>query len=118
MFRKYDANGTLTFERHIEGPELDSYLAAMPTRWPTRRIEDREVPLVTPAVRAAAADRRGRLWISLNQPYTYVYDPQGDKIRTVQFSAAGIISPTSLSFTSADRLLVTPGCYEFDTGLR
>src|SRR4029453_8581286 len=26
MFRKYDANGTLLFERHIEGPEVDDYL--------------------------------------------------------------------------------------------
>src|SRR5262245_39855883 len=25
-FRKYDAKGTLLFERHIEGPELDDYL--------------------------------------------------------------------------------------------
>jgi hypothetical protein len=69
---------------------------------------------VTPTVRAAAVDGSGQLWISLTLPYTYVYDAQGDKVRTVQFSAAGIISPTSLFFTSTGRLLVTPGCYEFD----
>jgi hypothetical protein len=69
-----------------------------------------------PAIRSAAVDARGRLWISLNQPFTYVYDKQGDKIRTVQFRAAGLLSPTSLSFTSNGRLLVTPGCYEFNPG--
>jgi hypothetical protein len=92
---------------------VDPYLAALPTRWPTRRVEDRELPLVQPAVRAAAVDPRGRLWVSLVEPYTYVYDTQGDKIRTIQFRAAGLIAPTSLFFTNDSRLLVTPGCYEF-----
>jgi len=113
MFQKYDGLGRLLFERHIEGPEIDRYLAALPDRWPTRRVEDRELPLVTPAIRAAAVDPRGRLWVSLMEPYTYVYDAQGDKVRSVQFSAAGIISPTSLFFTTDGRVLVTPGCYEF-----
>ncbi len=114
MFQKYDDSGRLLYERHIEGPEIDRYLAALPTRWPTRRVEDRELPLVAPAVRAAAADGRGHLWISLTEPYTYVYDAQGDKSRAVQFRAAGTISPTSLFFTRDGRLLVTPGCYEFN----
>jgi hypothetical protein len=35
-------------------------------------------------------------------------------VRTVQFSAAGIISPNSLSFGRSGRVLVTPGCYEFE----
>jgi len=113
MFQKYDGAGRLLFERHIEGPEIDRYLAALPTRWPTRRIEDRELPLVAPAVRTAAVDPRGQLWVSLMEPYTYVYDTQGDKVRSIQFSAAGVVSPTSLSFTRDGRLLVTPGCYEF-----
>jgi len=112
-FRKYDARGALLFERHIEGRELDSYLDAQPRRWPRRRIQDREVPFVTPVIRAAAVNAAGELWVSLGVPYTYAYDAQGDKIRTVQFSAAGIISPTSLSFAGNGRLLVTPGCYEF-----
>jgi hypothetical protein len=47
-------------------------------------------------------------------PFTYVYDAQGDKARTVQLRAAGLVSPTSLSFSTTGRLLVTPGCYEFD----
>jgi hypothetical protein len=58
----------LLFERHIEGLELDEYLATMPTRWTTRRTENRELPLVVPVIRAAAADARGQLWISLAQP--------------------------------------------------
>ena len=118
MFRKYDSTGRLLFERHVEGTELDDYLASLPTRWPTRRIADRELPLVTPAVRAAAVDPGGQLWISLSQPYTYVYDAHGDKVRTVQFSASGTVSPTSLFFTRDGRLLVTPGCYEFDPRAR
>jgi hypothetical protein len=63
-------------------------------------------------------DPQGQLWISMIVPYTYVYDTQGDKARTVQFSAAGIMSPTSLFFTRSGRILVTPGCYEFDPNRR
>jgi hypothetical protein len=114
MFRKYDAKGTLLFERHVEGPELDDYLRAMPTQWPVRKTEDGDVlPLVPPAIRAAGVDRQGRLWISLMQPFTYVYDPSGDKVRTVQFKGADVLSPNSLFFTKDGRILVTPGCYEF-----
>ena len=114
IFRKYDANGALLYERHIEGRELDPLLDTQPTRWPRRRVQEREVPFVTPVIRAAAVDAQGQLWISLGVPFTYVYDAQGDKVRTVQFSAAGTISPTSLYFAPNGRLLVTPGCYEFD----
>jgi hypothetical protein len=114
MFRKYDADGTVVFERYIQGREIDDYLAVQPNRWPRRRVQDREVPFVTPVIRAAAVDGQGQLWISLGVPYTYVYDAQGDKTRTIQFQAAGVISPTSLFFTSRGRLLVTPGCYEFN----
>ena len=118
MFRKYDAQGTLLFERHVEGRELDDYLSVLPTRWPTRQVENREVPYVAPTVRAATVDARGQLWISLTMPYTYVYDAHGDKIRTIQFSSTGAFSPTSLSFTRGGRLLVTPGLYEFDPNRR
>jgi len=114
VFRKYDRNGTLIFERHVEGPELDSYLQNMPTVWPSRRNEDGDVlPLVPPAIRAAGVDRQGRLWISLMQPFTYVYDAQGEKIRTIQFKGADVLAPNSLFFTKDGRVLVTPGCYEF-----
>jgi hypothetical protein len=65
-------------------------------------------------IRTAAVDPAGQLWISLAVPYTYVYDSQGDKTRTVQFKTTGIMSPTSLFFTRNGHLLVTPGCYEFD----
>ena len=114
IFRKYDAKGALVFERHIEGREIDALLDAQPQRWPKSRVEDRTVALVTPVIRAAEVDPRGNLWISLAVPFTYVYDGSGDKIRTVQFSGAGIISPTSLSFGRDGKLLITPGCYEFD----
>jgi hypothetical protein len=81
-------------------------------------VEDREVPFVQPIVRTAAVDPQGQLWISLIVPYTYVYDTHGDKARTAQFSAAGIMSPTSLFFTRGGHILVTPGCYEFDPNRR
>ena len=114
MFRKYDAAGTLLFERHIEGREIDDLVANQPARWPRRMVADHEMPFVSPVVRAAAVDAGGQLWISMTVPFTYVYDRAGDKVRTVQFSAAGLINPISLSFTPKGRLLVTPGCYEFD----
>ena len=114
IFRKYSATGTLVFERHIEGREIDVVLENQPTRWPRRRVQDREVPLVTPVVRAARVSPSGELWVSLGVPYTYVYNTDGDKTRTVQLTGAGLISPTSLSFSRTGKLLVTPGCYEFD----
>src|SRR5262245_55302360 len=54
MFRKYDAKGGLSFERYMQGRELDEYLRTLPTTWPTRKVEDREVPYVIPTVRTAA----------------------------------------------------------------
>lgn len=114
VFRKYDARGTLLFERHIEGPEVDEYLRTMPTSWPRRRSETGDViPLVPPAVTTAAVDRGGRLWVSLVAPVTYVYDAAGDKIRVVQFKGADTLTPTSLFFSRNGRVLVTPGCYIF-----
>jgi hypothetical protein len=114
-FRKYDAAGALVFERHIEGVELDDDLRMMPTKWLPRAPGSGASPLVPSLVRTAAVDRAGRLWVSLSTNYTYVYAPNGDKVRTVQFRAAGIVSPTSLFFAARDRVLVTPGCYEFSS---
>ena len=114
MFRKYDASGTLTFERHVEGIEVDEYMRNRPTTWPRRKTADREIPAVRPIVRAAAADANGNLWVSLDVPYTYVYDRTGDKQRVVQFRAAGLIAPTNLSFTQTGRILATPGCFLFE----
>lgn len=112
-FRKYNATGELVYERAIQGREIDPIVAAMPTRWPRRAAAGGETPLVTPTIRTAAIDPAGRLWVSFVIPFTYVYDSDGEKIRTVQFHGAGIVAPSSLSFTSRGRLLVTPGCYEF-----
>ena len=111
VFRKYDASGELVYERIIQGREIDPVVAAIPDRWPRRGPG--ELPMVVPAVRTAAVDRSGSLWVSFTIPYTYVYDPTGEKIRTVQFRGAGIIAPSSLWFNAEGRLLVTPGCYEF-----
>jgi hypothetical protein len=118
MFRKYDQRGRLLFERHIEGVELDPLIAALPTVWPRRPDAGarREVPLVTPVVGTAAVDPAGNLWVALGQPFTYVYDGDGIRTRVVQFRGAGIIAPASLFFTSASRVIVAPGCYEFRTG--
>jgi len=113
MFRKYDAAGTLIFERHIEGVELDERLKSLPTTWPTRSTPDGALPVVEPMIRTAAVDAAGQLWISLTAPYTYVYDATGDKRRTIQFKGADVVSPATLTFAGDGRVLVTPGCYAF-----
>ena len=114
LFRKYDARGTLLFERHVEGPALDATINAMPTTWP-RRTHDRGVtlPFLPPTVRTAAVDRAGNLWIALSVPVIFVYDPTGEKIRTVRLRAAGIVQPSSLYFPDRRRMLVAPGGFEF-----
>jgi hypothetical protein len=84
--------------------------------WLRRRTEDGELPLVGPTIRTAAADAAGHLWISLVEPFTYEFDADGDKIRTLQLRAAGLLSPNSLFFEPGGRLLVTPGLYMFDVG--
>lgn len=114
QFRKYTAAGDLVFDRHVQGPELDGFIRTLPTTWRRERAGDGDIPVVLPSVYAAAADRAGNLWISLAVGTTFVYDPSGEKRRAVQFRAAGMISPTGLSFTPAGRVLITPGCYAFD----
>lgn len=115
-FRRYDAKGRLMFERVMQGRELDPIVEQMPKKWPRRTVDGTELPLVVPNVRAAAVDARGQLWVTFVTPYTYVYDASGEKIRTVQFRAAGVVAPSSVFFTAKDRVLVTPGCYEFLPG--
>jgi hypothetical protein len=114
MFRKYDARGDLLFERHVEGPELDPIVTALPDIWPERSRADGVLPVVPPTIRTATVDPEGDLWIGLTTPFVYHYDESGDKIRTVQLKGASILTASSLSFESRQRLLVTPGCYEFD----
>ncbi|MBA2304289.1 MAG: hypothetical protein H0W08_16880 [Acidobacteria bacterium] len=113
MFRKYDADGKLLFERHIEGRELDKHIQTLPTEWPRRKTTAGEFPVVPPSVRTAGVDPEGNLWMSLATPQTYVYDASGDKKRTIEFHAAGVLTPTNLHFTRDGRLLVAPGCYTF-----
>ena len=114
VFRKYDRFGQLVFERHIEGVEIDPIVLNLPSSWPRRNFERRgEYPLVLPTIRTAAVDPAGNLWIAFVTPAIYVYDGNGDKIRTIELRAAGLVSPSSLHFPTRERLLVTPGCYEF-----
>jgi hypothetical protein len=112
MFRKYDKDGALVYERHIEGVELDEQIQSLPTSWPARASG--ALPIVSPLVRTASVDANGNLWVSLMVPFTYVYNARGEKTRTVRFDANGTVSPTSLSFARHGRILVTPGCHEFD----
>jgi len=114
VFQKYDRDGRLLFERRMQGREVDEVVARMPTSWPKRKTDEGELPLVTPTIRTAAVDRHGNLWISFLSPFSYVYDGDGDKIRVVQFRAAGLTTPNSMFFGKNDRLLVTPGLFEFD----
>ena len=116
LFRKYDARGQLIYERHVEGPEIDDYLRRLPTTWPERRTPDAatwsrsSLPPSAPrasTIRATSGSPSGAVHLRLR--------PSGDKIRTVQFKGADILTPNSLFFTKDGRVLVTPGCYAFKT---
>ena len=114
MFRKYDSAGTLLFERHIEGTEIDPAINALPTTWPQRTdVNGQTLPIVPPTVRTAAVDRSGHLWVALSVPFLYVYDQTGEKRRTVRLDAPGLVAVSSLHFPDDTRMLVAPGCYEF-----
>ena len=113
-FRKYGADGTLIFERHVQGVEVDRHIQSLPGTWPKRTTDAGVIPIVPPTVRTAAIDPAGNLWISLVSGHTYVYDPQGDKRRIIQFEAAGALSIANFHFTKDGRLLAAPGCYSFN----
>ena len=112
-FRKYDAEGNLLYERHIEGLEIDEHLRRLPTTWPRRKTRAGEFPVVPSAIRTAAVGPGGSLWIALASTHTYVYDSDGDKRRIIQFRGAGTMTPSDLFFTKTGRLIVAPGCYTF-----
>lgn len=113
-FRKYDAGGGLIFERLIQGRELDAFIGRLPNMWPKRKPESGEIPFLPPTIRTAAVDASGHLWVSFAEPVTYEFDGDGDKLRAVQFRAAGIVSPNHMSFDERGRMLVTPGLFVFD----
>lgn len=113
VFRKYDADGALVFERRIQGREVDAAIGRLPTTWAKRRTDQGELPLVAPTIRAAAVDRDGQLWIAFVDPYVDVFDRDGDKTRIVQLRAAGLLAPRSLFFGIDGRMLITPGLYMF-----
>ena len=112
-FARFDAGGTLLFHRVMQGREIDPLVEAVPKVWPRRAVEGTRFRSWRRLVRTAAVDPGGRLWVSFVVPYTYVFDGLGEKVRTVQFQAAGVVSPDSLFFPAPGRLLVTPGCFEF-----
>jgi hypothetical protein len=113
VFRRYDAQGRLLFERVVQGQEIDAVVAELPSNWPRNPL-DGELPLVRPTVRAAAVDREDRLWIAFEAGFTYVFDRDGDKVRALRFRGAGPVSPATLFFGPGGRLLVTPGLHEYD----
>lgn len=113
VFRKYDSDGRLLFERQMQGRELDAVIPALPLSWPRNPL-DGDLPLVRPTVRAAALDVNERLWVSFDAGFTYVFDADGDKVRVVQFRGAGLISPATMFFGPTGRLLITPGLHEYD----
>jgi hypothetical protein len=115
QFQRYSAAGELMFERAIQGRELDRWLQSQPTSWGrvTSGGETATLPIVRSLVRAAAVDGAGQLWVSFSLPYTYVYDDDGEKRRTIQLYGAGLLAPASLSFAPDGRLLATPGGYIF-----
>lgn len=115
VFRRYDRDGRLLFERQMQGRELDAIIPALPSSWP-RNPADGELPLVRPTIRTAALDLQGRLWVAFDAGFTYVFDADGDKIRVVQFRGAGAVSPTTMFFGPSGRLLITPGLHEYDVG--
>ena len=102
------------FERHIEGIEIDRHIQTLPTRGRGGETAAGEFPIVPPSIRTAAVDPDGSLWMSLVTPYTYVYDTAGEKRRTIQFHAAGVMTPSNFYFTGDGRVLVAPGCYTFE----
>jgi hypothetical protein len=114
VFRKYSAAGVMLYERHIEGAEIDEHLRALPSVWPRRKTASGEYPIVTTAIRTAAVDPQGNLWVSLLAPLTYVYDSSGDKKRTIEFRASGVLSPNDFFFAPDGRLIASPGCYAFN----
>jgi hypothetical protein len=113
-FQRYSAAGALQFDRAIQGRELDRLIQELPTSWNRAGTPgESTVPIVRPIVRSAAVDAVGQLWVSFSVPYTYVYDDDGEKRRTIQLYGAGPLAPSSLSFAPDGRLLVTPGGYVF-----
>lgn len=116
IFRKFDAEGRLIFERHIEGVEIDAVIQTLPNRWLERPPGVRPFPL--PVVHTAQADAEGQLWVAVRSGYTYVYNPRGEKIRTIRFEGARPIYPTSFHFRGPGTLVVGPEGYEFDVTAR
>jgi len=114
VFRKYDAQGRLLFERRIQGREIDAFVGRLPNMWLARKPDSTEIPFLAPTIRTAAVSPTGHLWVSFSEPVTYEFDGDGDKIRAAEFRAAGVVSPDHMAFDEQGRMLVTPGLVIFD----
>jgi len=68
--------------------------------------------------RRGAVDGAEHLWVSFDAGFTCVFDADGDKTRSVVFRGAGPLTPTTMFFGPAGRLLATPGLHGFDTNSR
>ena len=104
-FQKYDAKGTLLFERHIEGVELDAHVQSLPTTWPRRdRAEGVGLPLVV-AARARGGSRSCRPAVGVAGAALHVRLRRRTATSSGRCSstAPGPIAVTSLTFAKGDR---------------
>ena len=72
------------------GREIE-FVTHLPSRWPTRTAADGEVPMVSPDVRAPPSAQP----CSVASCCAVYVRPATAKVRTVQFRAAGIMSPAA-----------------------
>jgi hypothetical protein len=104
------------FERRVQGREIDQLVNNLPTSWPKRQTSDGEVPLVAPTIRTAAVDASGNPVARVRRAVTYVYDRTATSRGRSSSTPRGILAPSSLFFGRNNRVLVTPGLYEFEIG--
>ena len=88
-------------------------------RWPTRRIEDREVPFVQPMIRTAAVDPHGTALGVDGRAASRMCTTRTATRRGPSNSARPESSARrACSSRAPGHILVTPGCYEFDPNRR
>ena len=111
-FANTTAMAACVFERRMQGAETDRIIERLPAQWPRRDGE----------LRGRALDRARRGRRSPRQPVglaSSIPTRTSSIRRATRFgrcssAASTSIAPTGLFFTANDRLLVTPGLFEFD----